>query len=190
MAASASGKRDRRAWICVSVLTLDVGVHTLVAVTKNATLILRVDSDAKERIVHAAQRAGRSVSDLVLEATMQTVQRIESAQPKQSATSGPCPTFFKALCATAQTGGQHGYWRAGYELARHVHRLVPHGVEPGEWDERVYAVSCLAVDGSYEDVARWFAENLPRCMALVPKRRHAQFVEGVREFHEQVGITV
>lgn len=97
----------------------------------------------------------------------------------QQVSSGACPTFFKCCILTAKAGGRSSYADAGYELMRHIDDLGPFDIDPSTWWKRVEALVRL-LDEPDERVIDWFKMNLPRCIALVPRRRYAAFVEGVR----------
>ncbi|MFI5229219.1 MAG: hypothetical protein ACHQWU_09130 [Gemmatimonadales bacterium] len=113
---------------------------------------------------------------------MHTVEKTENA-PKAHTPSGACPGFFKAACATARSGGDNGYANAASQLTGALEQLAPREVEDDEWRERL-EVLFRFIEGSDTDgqIIEWFEENLPRCLALVPKRRHFAFVCGVRRF--------
>lgn len=107
--------------------------------------------------------------------------------------SGACPGFFRALCREAAQGGADSYARAGYELARHLGDVIDDNVQGkllelsnviDRRDERGWIRSLdrflESDDASF--VINWFRRELPRCMALVPARRHRAFLKGVYEY--------
>ena len=105
--------------------------------------------------------------------------------------SGACPSFFRALCRTASEGGESGYSWAGYQLAGAIHDLEPYEVEHDEWLERVQALEsliCPKDDSGWlmrpDDalVLEWLDRELPRCMALAPRRRRHQFLKGLYRY--------
>lgn len=157
-------------------------------------LTLRIDREVKLRITEAARRVGKSVTTFVVEATMRSVEEIESAPPPstQRATivGGACPSFFKGLCYTAQAGGKSDYAAAGHELTRDLHSLAPYEIDRDEWEERVRELDRLLRAKSRPPglIMDWFTRNVPRCADLVPKRRHAKFVEGVIAFYDVHGL--
>lgn len=97
---------------------------------KDQTIILRVDGATKQRIEGAAQSLGLSLSAFLLDAAEKAVRKVETTKPATiRAGSGACPTFFRALIATARQGGgsaveRNGYVTAGYELTRHLGSLI------------------------------------------------------------------
>ena len=89
-------------------------------------MTLRVDEDLKRRIADAAKYVGKSITDFALEATMLSVQQVESSPARPRTQKGPNPTYgafpacFKIRCQTARTGGANGYEEAGYMLAAKI----------------------------------------------------------------------
>lgn len=154
---------------------------------KEANIMLRVDAAAKRRIEDAARVSGKSITDFVLENTMKAVAKAERSQSREPTrvSRGACPTFFRACCATASAGGSNSYKWAAYELTRHLSRLGPWELDEEAWLERLAELSgLLESEETDRQIIDWFEANLPRCMALVPKRRQRTFVEGVREYVE------
>jgi hypothetical protein len=153
--------------------------------TKEANIVLRVDSETKQRIVDAARSAGKSITNFILEGTMRLVEKAEITTPKPSsrARGGACPSFFRSACATAKAGGESGYGVAAYQLTAALHTLAPLEVEDDEWHDRLsHLLTLVERAGTDEQIIEWFDTNLPRCLALVPSRRHFAFVCGVRKF--------
>ncbi|MFO0683931.1 MAG: hypothetical protein U0234_17900 [Sandaracinus sp.] len=86
--------------------------------------------------------------------------------------SGICPTFFRACVLRARHPGS-SYAEAGYHLAIHVRSLIDVN---GETFEKLDAiVAANDADG----LLGWLDHVVPRCMALVPRRRRATFVRGL-----------
>lgn len=94
-------------------------------------------------------------------------------------TSGPCPTFFKAHCLRARAGGAAGYADAGSDLMAAIPGLMHFDLGEAEWRARVGRLSGLISAWGDASVLGWFEENLPRCMALVPRPRQRSFLRGV-----------
>src|SRR4051812_16133513 len=156
---------------------------------KETNIILRVGGETKARIAEAARRIGKNLTGFILEATMRQVERVERTERKPS--GGPCPTYFRAQCATAKAGGSSGYDRAAYELTRHLPELQPYSMDEDEWHRRLDAFEKLMDDdmqrqGDQDSILSWFDTNLPRCMDLVPPRRRDSFVAGVRKCYEDL----
>jgi hypothetical protein len=107
------------------------------------------------------------------------------------AASGPCPTFFRALCRTASEGGSGGYEWAGHGLTGAIPQLMPEDVEHDEWYDLVQEfIGLVCPEGPSSGMSAWPAPDdeavlawldrwLPRCMALVPRRRRDSFLKGV-----------
>jgi hypothetical protein len=89
------------------------------------------------------------------------------------------PTFFRACCAAASTGGSLGYDHAGRELTRHLHNLIPDDLGFEEWESECKSLCTLIQKRDDDAVEQWFVSRYPRCLALVPKRRRAAFLQGV-----------
>lgn len=89
---------------------------------------------------------------------------------------GACPSFFQALVYSARQGGRESYATAAHELARHAYGLVRGlGPDPDSVTESLSA----AADDNAEAVVEWMKVYLPKCMALVPRRRLPSFTKGV-----------
>lgn len=93
------------------------------------------------------------------------------------------PSFFRACCREARSGGSISYARAGRELARHVEDLIPYDADSDEWAAEVDHLEALIADRRDEHVWNWFQRRYPRCMQLVPKRRRQAFLAGVYDLH-------
>ncbi len=149
------------------------------SMTRDQTIILRVDAETKARIEQAARLRGLSITSFMLETAMKTAQRIEKRPPP--APSGACPGFFKALCREASLGGANTYTTPGYELSRHMASLV----DDLEGLYELFEERPVVNDDSVLD---WLSQALPRCMALVPQRRRDSFLEGFYQYDEDYGI--
>jgi hypothetical protein len=165
---------------------------------KSETIMVRVSAETKARIKAAAHRLGKSVTTFVLEAAEKAAGKVEAMpttieKPKGR---GACPTFFVACCHEAARGGTNGYAAAGRTLARRLHDLAPWEMEEDEWEEELRLLEdrlypprdggLLAIfNPDDEQVWEWFTRNLPRCTALVPRRRREQFLAGVYEAVEE-----
>jgi hypothetical protein len=106
--------------------------------------------------------------------------------------SGPCPTFFRALCRTASDGTTGGYQWAGYGLAGHLSgsQLMPDDVTDDEWQERIQALSDMIGREDEAGSLAWLVANEPRCMALVPRARRGAFFRGIYRYvvEEEKGL--
>lgn len=92
------------------------------------------------------------------------------------------PTYFRGLAfdASYRRDGVYDYSICGQELARHSADMLEDGDEPGQdaqtrWDE----LQQLFQDWDDERVLAWYDREFPKCMALIPRRRRAQFLKGV-----------
>ncbi len=102
--------------------------------------------------------------------------------------SGACPTLFRSLCQTASEGGPNsGYEWAGHGIIRHLWKLIEFDDE-AERDAKLTELDGLVNGGSAyafangpngSAVIEWFRRELPRCIGLVPPRRHGQFLRGI-----------
>jgi hypothetical protein len=92
---------------------------------------------------------------------------------------GACPKFFLALCREASRGGTDGYEWAAYSLAGALAGLGPYDLDENEWAGKLDELSALIDREDDAGILAWFDTWLPRCMALVPKRRRAAFLRGV-----------
>jgi hypothetical protein len=99
------------------------------------------------------------------------------------------PSFFRGCCHTASQGGNLGFDHPGYELMRHVRRLIPHELDYQDWSQVCDRLDCALADGDKQAVEAWFVTYYPRCMALVPTRRRAAFLKGVFQRAADLDIT-
>ena len=89
-----------------------------------------------------------------------------------------CPTFFRASVIEAKHDFKNGYRGAGYNLGLHLFELHDDPLE----DAEVAALGKMIEEReSDRPLWDWLSEALPRCMALVPRRRHQTFLEGFEE---------
>jgi hypothetical protein len=113
---------------------------------------------------------------------------ITSPKPKGR---GACPTFFVACCQEAAQGGANGYAIAGRTLAGHLQDLNPYRPDEVGWKTELRHLENLLypprpegwrlLNPDDDRVWEWFERNLPRCTALIPRRRRDRFVDGVYE---------
>lgn len=95
------------------------------------------------------------------------------------------PTFFRALCAEAARGGRHTYEYAGYSLAAALRDLGPYSLDEDEWWDEIEKLGCHLDNDDDEEMWVWFRDRLPLCIALVPTRRRAKFIAGVKRAFEE-----
>jgi hypothetical protein len=108
------------------------------------------------------------------------------------------PTFFRASCSEAALGRvwssqgwiRYGYREVGNNLARSTGGLLPYSADLDEWGEQVQELLNALSANDREAVWRWYARIFPKCMALVPAKRRAAFVDGVFEASEEDEIAV
>ena len=91
--------------------------------------------------------------------------------------SNALPSFFRAAIFEARDP-ELGYANAGYHLARHFDDQV-------EDDELEALAVARAADDDESAVWAWIAVHLPRCAALIPRRRRASFMKGVFQALEE-----
>jgi hypothetical protein len=103
-----------------------------------------------------------------------------STESRSVPVHGGVPTYFRALCYTASSGGTSGYAEAGYAMASAVKADIPGNVEDDEWLEN-YVPCFEALVAERDDVAvlNWLVCHFPRWMAHVPKRRRQSFLAGI-----------
>lgn len=98
------------------------------------------------------------------------------------------PTFFRACCHEASQGNEWTYAHPGYHLAIHLWGQQPYDMDDDQWAKETDRLT-NALDHQDDDaVWNWFKEHFPKCMKLVPTRRKAQFVAGVRQAYEEERI--
>jgi predicted transcriptional regulator len=145
-------------------------------VAKDALISIRVDSELKAKLEEAARSRGQSLTSFMVEEASKAAQR---PRPKSRAVFRGVPTFFRACCATAAEGGGHGYSSAAYELARHTARLLSQDVEDeDDLTRRLDELRNAWATNDRAAVIAWYQREFPRCIALVPVRRHAAFAQG------------
>jgi hypothetical protein len=97
-------------------------------------------------------------------------------------------------CLEASQGGRNTHADAGYSLAMHLGSLGPFDIEEEEWhrllDELSDSIDRANETGDSSDddvVIAWFERWVPRCMALVPRRRWPMFLKGVYRYAVEEG---
>ena len=163
---------------------------------KSEFIVIRVDAETKRRFEEAAEGLGLSLTSFLLRAAEAAAGAVAKRQAKARAaarpahrkTSGACPTFFKAICLEARRGGGLGYDRAGTQLTHVAAELVAFDTDE-EWTEKLKGLEALLLARDDAGVLGWFDRELPKCMALIPRRRRASFLAGVyREVEEDDGV--
>ena len=97
---------------------------------------------------------------------------------------GPCPTYFRACCneafrGRAPDGTTLGYDHPAYHLTIHLEHECPHDLDEIEWEDAIVVLISLVDRGADREICEWYVYWLPRCMALVPRRRRKKFLQGV-----------
>jgi hypothetical protein len=100
---------------------------------------------------------------------------------------GACPTHFVASCRTAAAGGTQGYDSVGQQMATHIAGLSPDDIEDEEWDRHLDVLVDHIDRGDDRAILDWLDRFVPRCMALVPRRRRESFLKGIYQFVEDGG---
>jgi hypothetical protein len=95
---------------------------------------------------------------------------------------GACPTHFVARCREAAAGGSQGYDSVGYHMASHVAGLSPDNIEDEEWDRHLDVLADHIDQGDDRAIIDWLGRFVPRCMALVPRRRRESFLAGIYRY--------
>jgi Protein of unknown function (DUF1778) len=152
------------------------------AVTKTATIIMRVDPEIKERIEEAAATVGKSLTTFVLEAAMNAADNVSIDAPVGK--NQDVPMYFAIHCMEARHGGANGYENAAYHLAIHVLNEAPDDVTWPQWQEECRRLYDLCRHGDDNGIWNWFKDHYPRCMKLVPGRRKKRFLQGVYQAYQ------
>jgi hypothetical protein len=164
-------------------------------VAKSEVIFIRVDAEVKRRLEEAAESQGLTLTSFLIRAAEAaagavTKKRAKFREPSHTVprkTSGACPTFFKAICQEARRGGELGYDWAGRNLLRKAASLI-------SWDTvdqlkaKEAELSGLVWSRDDTGVLAWFDRELPRCMALIPRRRRKQFLLGIYKEVEEDGV--
>ncbi len=149
-------------------------------IPKEHLITMRVSAEDKEALEEAARARGQSLTKFLIDSG-----RKQARSKRKPKLTGPLPTFFRALCEQAKLGGANGYWTAGHELTRHLDALKPYDIESeSRWLAEIEHLAGYIDDGDDDASWEWFEKYLPRCAALVPKRRRESFIAGVADYAE------
>jgi hypothetical protein len=170
----------------------DATWSTLMA--RRATIILRVDADQKTRLEKAAGDSGLTLTSFLLKAAERHAQELDRKSARRATSqkrptaykSGPLPTFFRATCFEASRGGDRGYGWAGRTLLGAAADLIEWQTS-AELQDKFQGLKVAIDRGDDAGILGWFDRELPRCMALIPKRRRRMFLDGVYKAVEEQG---
>jgi hypothetical protein len=98
------------------------------------------------------------------------------------------PSFFRACRHGASRGNEWTYAHPGYHLAVHLWDQQPYDLDGDQWAKETDRLTNALDQQDGDGVWNWFKEHFPKCMRLVPPRRKAQFVAGVRQAYEEERI--
>ena len=98
---------------------------------------------------------------------------------------GACPSYFFASCREASRGGSNSYQSAAYNLYGGRRGLLPYEVEQEVWVTLLEELQGLVTARCDGEILAWFDRWLPRCMALVPRRRRQSFLKGIYRYDEE-----
>ena len=124
---------------------------------------------------------------------MTEVVKIEGSGPifPNSGSQHHLPTYFRGWCQTASSGGAQSYRWVGRSLLKALAMECPMELEEDEWFQCIETLDDLFASSSSDDeILEWYKEYLPRFVELIPQRRRAIFVEGMRELHNEEGIEI
>jgi hypothetical protein len=155
---------------------------------KGELIVIRVTAEMKHRFEVAAASSNLTLTTFLVRAaeaaavvaTKRQARARAVARPARRKSAGAVPTFFQALCVEARKGGGMGYEAVGRKLCCTAAELI-------DWDsseerkEKFRELRALIRSGDDGGVLAWFNRELPKCMALIPRRRRALFLRGVFE---------
>jgi hypothetical protein len=155
----------------------------------------------KARIANAAGSQGKSLTTFLLEAAERAAAKVESrpTAPKKPGGRGACPTWFVARCWEAAQGGTGGYAAAGHALAAALPAEHPWELSDEQWAAALDSLGELIGIGrrrlvrlERDDAAvwAWLEEYVPRCAALIPRRRRQAFLAGLYRAAEDETIAL
>jgi hypothetical protein len=162
--------------------------------TRDTFIILRVDQATKDRWASVAQMRGQNLSTFVWHAVEKAAKQeqegkkmpVAIAKPKGK---GACPSWFFYQCQDCSRGGAWSYAAAGYWLVQKLFpAFCPMELTEREWDANLEELDALLKNQKNDAVIAWLEKAVPRCMALVPKRRRRQFLSGVYEAFDENGM--
>ena len=116
---------------------------------------------------------------------MDNLQKDKKGADNERTYFGGVPSFFRGCVIEASYGGSGGYKVAGWHLALSVRGLLERYTEEDEEEQKIAELKDALTDGSDQSVIAWFKREFPACMKLVPARRRIQFVQGIRDAHEE-----
>lgn len=99
------------------------------------------------------------------------------------------PAFFRACCREASRGNEWTYAHPGYHLAIHLWQQQPYDMDDDQWAKETDRLTNTLDQDDDDGVWNWLKEHFPKCMHLVPQRRKARFVAGVRLAYEEERIS-
>ncbi len=152
---------------------------------KDEIIVIRVSEDDKAELQSAASKAGHSLTNFMLDASKSAAQRLKGQPEVRGGVHTGVASWFRATCRTAAAGGAAGYEMAGFSLTGKLHSEMPLDVEEDEWAETIAKLESLLEADDDIAVLGWFESRYPRFMQLVPMRRRAQFLEGVRRAYRE-----
>ncbi len=123
----------------------------------------------------------------------------ESPPVKQAKRRAAVPSWFRSLCREAARGGSFGFHRVGYRWASNMPPGPPPGFTPNQWHEQLEEIKNKFETGLLmraggkkwreavnESILKWFRQNFPSQMDLIPRRRQNEFAEGFLDAGEDV----
>lgn len=134
---------------------------------KTEHIMLRVDAATKQRLEQASRRAGKTLTDFLLEAADCAATGLAFILPDNWNLNSPA--VFALRVAAIRVGGSQGYEQLGYDFASAVGR--------GDIGK------CLS-RGAHEEVWNSLCGAYPAHLeGLIPKRRRRQFIQGVLRYY-------
>jgi hypothetical protein len=160
---------------------------------KNSSIYVRIEEETKKHIEAVARSQGKSLTTFVVEAATKAAAEAAKAKGKGQRARGRhtgVPTYFRAHCFEASRGGESNYSAPGYHLTMHLSDEMPYDMDADEWEAEVNGLRRLLAREDDAGVWRWFHSHFPKCMELVPARRRAQFIQGVRQAFEENRVEI
>lgn len=138
------------------------------------TLFIRLDPKDKQALLKAAEEAGQSLSQFVLEAAL----RKAGALKEEEAPSGTSFSWKQEIEAAVIPGGP-GYQSLGRVLGRNLRSALGQKIDANEIDAYMEKIEIALSRGHLNQVWAFLNSTFPEALARIPSRRRPDFLRGL-----------
>ena len=145
---------------------------------KSEIITLRIEPDDKALLENSAALLGLTLSDFVTRTALYEARKTRAVEIKRDRKKGVAGAY-RNICEGAKAGGAANYGRAAAWILANLRKLLDDATSDGGWERKIRRLKKAGLASNPNAVLKWFEEELPDYLELIPPRRYDQFVNEV-----------